>query len=93
VKFIKERRYDRIDGWEFGVEPICRMLSEHGCPIAPSTDCAAKTRPTCGRLIRDAELVQIRRVHADNYGVHGTRRCGISCGRTVSGWPAAPWNG
>jgi hypothetical protein len=22
---------------EFGVEPICRVLTEHGCPIAPST--------------------------------------------------------
>ncbi len=21
----------------FGVEPICTVLSEHGCPIAPST--------------------------------------------------------
>ena len=26
---------------QFGVEPICRVLSEHGCPIAPSTYYAA----------------------------------------------------
>ena len=64
-----------IDGREFGVEPICRVLSEHGCPIAPSTYYAAKARPTCDRVIRDAELLaQIRRVHADNYGVYGARK-------------------
>ena len=40
-----------------GVEPICRMLSEHGCPIAPSADYATKTRPPCERVIRDVELL------------------------------------
>ena len=32
------------------------MLSEHGCPIAPWTYYAFKTRPTSARGIRDAEL-------------------------------------
>ena len=51
------------------------MLSEHGCPIAPSTYYAVKARPTCDRVIRDAELLtQIRRVHEDNYGVYGARK-------------------
>jgi hypothetical protein len=45
VGFIDGRRHDSIDGREFGVEPICRVLSEHGCPIA--TYDAAKTRPVC----------------------------------------------
>jgi putative transposase len=50
-----------IDDREFGVEPICRVLSEGGRRIAPSTYYAAKSRPTCDRVIRDAELVaQIR---------------------------------
>jgi putative transposase len=75
VRFIEEHRHDRIDGRVFGVEPICRVLWEHGCPIAPSTYYAAKARPTCDRVIRDAELlVQIGRVHADNYGVYGARK-------------------
>jgi len=75
VRFIEEHRHDMIDGRGFGVEPICRVLSEHGCPIAPSTYYAAKSRPTCDRVIRDAELLtQIRRVHADNYGVYGARK-------------------
>jgi putative transposase len=51
------------------------VLSEHGCPIAPSIYNAVKARPTCDRVIRDAELLtQIRRVHADNYGVYGARK-------------------
>ena len=75
MKFVEEHRHDAIDGREFGVEPICRVLSEHGCPIAPSTYYAAKSRPVCDRVIRDAELLaQIRRVHADNYGVYGARK-------------------
>ena len=75
MKFIDEHRHDMIDGRQFGVEPICRVLTEHGCPIAPSSYYAAKTRPTCDRVIRDAELLaQIRRVHKENYGVYGVRK-------------------
>jgi len=75
VKFIDEHRHDMIDDREFGVEPICRVLSEHGCPIAPSTYYAFKARPPCDRVIRDAELLaQIRRVHEQNYGVYGARK-------------------
>ena len=35
-----------IDGHRarFGVEPICRVLTEHGCPIAPSACYAAKAQ-------------------------------------------------
>jgi hypothetical protein len=87
VRFIDEHRHDIIDGRAFGVEPICRVLSEHGCY-------AAKGRPTCDRVIRDAELLaQIRRVHADNYGCMGPARCGFSCTGNGLWWPAAPWNG
>jgi len=75
VRFIDEHRHDRIEGREFGVEPICRVLSEHGCQIAPSTYWAAVKRPPCSRALRDAELlVQIRRVHESNYGVYGVRK-------------------
>jgi hypothetical protein len=74
VKFIDEHRHDLVDGRTFGVEPICRVLSDGGCPIAPSTYYAAKARPTCHRVLRDAELLaQIRRVHEQNYGVYGAR--------------------
>ena len=53
VVFIDEYK-DR-----FGVEPICRVLSEHGCPIAPSTYYDARRRPPSKRQLRDAELVKL----------------------------------
>jgi putative transposase len=50
----------------FGVEPICAVLREQGCGIAPQTYYAAKTRPPSTRSLRDAELVvEIRRVWGD----------------------------
>jgi putative transposase len=82
VKFIDEHRHDSIDGREFGVEPICRVLCEHGCPIAASTYYAARGRPMCDRVIRDAELlIQVRRVQADNYGVYGVRKVWLQLNR------------
>jgi putative transposase len=75
VRFIDEHRHDVFEGREFGVEPICRVLSEHGCTIAPGTYWARLKRPPGERAVRDAELlVQVRRVHADNYGVYGARK-------------------
>jgi putative transposase len=66
VAFIDEHRH------RFGVEPICRVLSEHGCKIAPNTYWTAKKRPPSKRALRDAELVvEIRRVHAENLFVYG----------------------
>jgi len=54
----------------YGVEPICRLL-----PIAPSTYYGAKGRPPSARAVRDAELkTQIRRVHAENFGVYGAEK-------------------
>lgn len=58
IAFIDEHR-DR-----FGVEPACRVLSAHGCKIAPSTYYAAKTRPPSARATRDRVVLEhIRRVH------------------------------
>ena len=54
----------------FGVEPICQVL-----PIAPSTYHAARHRPPSARQRRDTELkVDIRRVHAEHFGVYGARK-------------------
>jgi putative transposase len=70
VSFIDEHR-DRFGG----VEPICTTLTQHGCPIDPSTYHKFKKRPASARSIRDAELaVLISAVHADNYGVYGVRK-------------------
>jgi putative transposase len=59
----------------FGVQPICDVLAETDAPIAPSTYYAAHTRPPSARGLRDEQLTEdIRRIHADNYGVHGARK-------------------
>ncbi len=43
---------------EFGVEPICRVLSEHGIKIAPSTYYDNVSRRPSKRALRDAEIVE-----------------------------------
>ena len=72
VEFI-----DSVRG-RFGVEPICRVLTEHGCQIAPSSYYAAKNRPASAREVRDAALsIEIERVfhHRDlGRGLAGARK-------------------
>ena len=72
VEFIDEHKE------EFGVEPICRVLREHGLQIAPSTYRAATTRPPSARAQRDAVVLeQIRAVHGDREigrGLYGVRK-------------------
>ncbi len=79
----------------FGVEPICRVLSGHGCQIAPRTYYAAKARPRSARGVRDEQLlVEIRRVHAASRGgLYGARKVHANWPGKASGWPAARWNG
>jgi len=60
---------------EFGVEPICRVLTEHGCQIAPSTYYAAKSRPLSARAQRDATLLpMLMALWVANYRVYGARK-------------------
>jgi putative transposase len=68
VAFIDaHRQRTSADGLVWGVEPICRVLQ-----VAPSTYYATKARPPSTRAVRDSELVvEIRRVHAENYSVYG----------------------
>jgi putative transposase len=68
---------DYIDGHRdvFGVEPICRVLAEHGCQIAPSTYYAAKARPLSARALRDAVLMPVLlTLWQTNYSVYGVRK-------------------
>jgi putative transposase len=67
---------------QFGVEPICRVLSEAGWPIAPSTVRAFRARPASARQRRDDELAgHIARVHKENYGVYGARKVWLTLNR------------
>jgi len=73
----------------FGIEPICTVLSQAGCSIAPSTYHAAKTRPASARAQRDAVMIPILvGLWVANYRVYGAdklwraaRRAGHQIGR------------
>jgi putative transposase len=59
----------------YGVEPICRVLCEHGCQIAPSTYYAARSRPPSVRARRDAVLMPVLlALWMANYRVYGARK-------------------
>jgi putative transposase len=62
----------------FGVEPICMVLREQDCGIAPQTYYAAKKRPPSARAVRDEIVLEhIRRVHGDpkiGRGFYGARK-------------------
>jgi putative transposase len=51
--FIAEHRA------RFGVAPICRVLSEHGCKIAPRTYYAHQARPPSKRTLWDTTIAEI----------------------------------
>jgi putative transposase len=58
------------------------VLSEHGCPVAPSTYYGARSRPVPARVARDERLkAEIARVHAENYGVYGARKVWLALNR------------
>lgn len=76
MRFISEHRN------RFGVEPICRVLSQHGCAIAPSTYYDAARRAPSARAVRDERLkAEVARVHAANYGVYGARKVWLQLNR------------
>jgi putative transposase len=82
VRFISDHRT------RFGVEPICRVLTEHGVPIAPSTYYDAIRRGPSARAARDEQLkAAISRVHGENYGVYGARKVWLALNR--EGTPVA----
>jgi putative transposase len=82
VRFISEHKN------RFGVEPICRVLTQHGWPIAPSAYYDAARRAPSARAVRDEQLkAAISRVHQDNYGVYGARKVWLQLNR--EGTPAA----
>ncbi|WP_182359785.1 IS3 family transposase [Tomitella gaofuii] len=69
VAFIDDHKH------EWGIEPICRVLTEHGCPIAPSTYYAAKQRTPSARAVRDGELTElIMEIYNDSKQVYGIRK-------------------
>jgi putative transposase len=89
VDFIREHADHREDGGlRWGVEPICRVLSEHGLQVAPSTYYEHAGKVPTARERRDEYLLtEIRRVHAANYAVYGARKVWLQLNR--EGTPVA----
>lgn len=92
MTFIDEHQDRCGGGLRWGVEPICRVLAEHGLQIAPATYYAAKTRPPSRSLPDEQLKTMIADVHAVNYSVYGVRkmhaalRCdGVVIGRDHTG--------
>jgi putative transposase len=87
VAFIEAHRQ------RFGVEPICRVLTEHGVTIAPSSYYAHRSRPRSARAVRDERvLAEIRRVFHDRdlgRGVYGARKVWVQL-RREGGVDGAP---
>jgi putative transposase len=82
VRFIAEHAGRTDGGLRWGVESICRVLSEHGSQIAPSTYYEAVSRPPSKRMLRDGRLsAEIVRVHEANYGVYGPRKVWLALNR------------
>jgi putative transposase len=76
VSFIDE--HEQV----FRVEPVCRLLTQHGLPIAPSMYYAAKSRPPSARAVRDAWLEdEITRVWKENYEVYGADKVWLELNR------------
>ena len=67
---------------EFGVEPICKVLTGAGVKIAPSSYYARRSRPPSARSLRDETLkAEISKVHKDNYSVLGARKIHVMLNR------------
>jgi putative transposase len=89
VAFVDDHRN------RFGVEPICRVLCEHGVKIAPNSYHARKKRKRSTRSVRDdAVLAEIVRVHTDpeiGRGLYGIRKVHAAIAREggVDGAPVS----
>ncbi|MGH3122604.1 MAG: IS3 family transposase [Streptosporangiaceae bacterium] len=72
----------------FGVEPVCRVLTQDGWQIAPGTYYAAIKRPPSARALKDAEiLAEIRRMRTGYEEVYGARKTWLELNRR--GFPVA----
>ena len=99
MAFIDEHR------GRFGVEPICRVLTDHGVKIAPSTYYAARSRQPSKRALRDAQIEHLiiearQQRFVVRYGArkmwlhlrrggHDVARCTIERLMTRNGWVGA----
>lgn len=67
-RFIAEHRD------QFGVAPICRVLTEHGAAIAPRTFYAWRSRPLSKRALWDATVTAVLASYYVERDEHGRRK-------------------
>ncbi|MFJ1455201.1 IS3 family transposase [Nocardia sp. N2S4-5] len=75
---------DYIDAHKnrFGVDPICRVLTEHGVAIAPSTYYAARKRGISAAVWADAHTANVLLdLWTANRGVYGVRKLWLAARR------------
>lgn len=59
----------------FGVEPVCRVLSERAIQIAPSSYYAHRRRPVGPALRAEVELVNtVINLHREHHGLNRVRK-------------------
>jgi len=68
IVFIREHKDRRVDGGlRWGVEPICAVLSEHGCQIAPSTYYERLARTPSRRDQHDSAVAALIAAQREQY--------------------------
>jgi putative transposase len=85
----------------FGVAPICRALTAHGCQIAPRTYYAWAKRAPSKRALWDTAVTEILAGYyePDEHGrrapesLYGAVKCGPTSTAKGSRSPGAPWSG
>jgi len=82
VEFIHANRDRAQGGLRWGVEPICRVLTEHGVKIAPSTHYEWASKTDSARAARDAELTgKIRDAYQASHQIYGARKIWVVLNR------------
>lgn len=82
MEFVGTHQGNRVgaDGLVWGVDPICRVLTEHGLPIAPSTYYEYRSRGPSARMWRDAyviDAIYTLRTSQPRYQALGARKMWI----------------
>jgi len=82
-----------VDGLRWGVQPIWRVLTEHGCKIAPSTTTRSRREPRSARSVTDeAMLGQVRRVFEGSGCHYAAEKVWWKLHREGTALPAAQWS-
>lgn len=67
IAFIAEHKDHRVaDGLRWGVEPLCKVLTEHGVPVSASTYYEWVNARPSARALRDEQVTALIRAERDS---------------------------